>query len=350
MKTPQDNNEEGASEKMQKRLSGLYSKQELPTYVSISEVEAMKARIGQLEQELMRNSELAMETVQATPKPPSQLALGTPSGTAPKDSSISIFRWINSFSYPQKFLIVSMLFIFSLVGFIPLIAETITRINDYGYTELYGTYYLRPTQNLLEDIQAHEYAMKAYRDREGTLSDIESAQNRIENDLQQLEVLQVEYGDTLKVTGELTAIGQLWEKLKTDAITLSPEQSQNRHAQLTSAVRQLIVLVGNSSFLILDPDLDTYYMMDAILLKQPELQDVLGKINIYAERIAQQETLSTEEHFRLISLVGQMETLVAGIGDNVSVGMENNASGEMRIIVEAPSKVCLHQPNNYPVH
>ncbi|MBC7879074.1 MAG: GAF domain-containing protein [Anaerolineales bacterium] len=53
MKTPQDNNEE-ANGNIQKRLNNLYSKQELPTHVSISEVEAMKIRISELEAELAR--------------------------------------------------------------------------------------------------------------------------------------------------------------------------------------------------------------------------------------------------------------------------------------------------------
>ena len=45
---------------------------------------------------------------------------------------------------------------------------------------------------------------------------------------------------------------------------------------LIDDIRSLITHVGDSSKLILDPDLDTYYVMDALLLKEPEIIDGLG--------------------------------------------------------------------------
>ena len=54
--TPKDNNDKAADEKMQKRLGSLYSKQDLPTPASISEVETMKARIRELEAKLLELS------------------------------------------------------------------------------------------------------------------------------------------------------------------------------------------------------------------------------------------------------------------------------------------------------
>ena len=50
--TPKDNNDEIAKENIQKRLDNLYSKQELPSHASIHEVDAMKARISELEAKL----------------------------------------------------------------------------------------------------------------------------------------------------------------------------------------------------------------------------------------------------------------------------------------------------------
>jgi PAS domain S-box-containing protein len=69
MKTPQapkDNNDEIAKENIQKRLDNLYSKQELPSHASISEVDAMKARINELEAKLALQ-ELAGFEPQASP-------------------------------------------------------------------------------------------------------------------------------------------------------------------------------------------------------------------------------------------------------------------------------------------
>lgn len=50
--TPKDNKDEIAKENIQKRLDNLYSNQELPSPASIHEVDAMKARISELEAKL----------------------------------------------------------------------------------------------------------------------------------------------------------------------------------------------------------------------------------------------------------------------------------------------------------
>ena len=55
--TPKDNNDEAAQESMKKRVKNLFTGQEPPSYESIREVEAMKARISELEAALAKQSE-----------------------------------------------------------------------------------------------------------------------------------------------------------------------------------------------------------------------------------------------------------------------------------------------------
>lgn len=49
-------------------------------------------------------------------------------------------------------------------------------------------------------------------------------------------------------------------------------------AELVSGVHTLLTHVGDTSNLILDPDLDSYYMMDMVLCALPQTQDRLGRM------------------------------------------------------------------------
>ncbi len=49
------------------------------------------------------------------------------------------------------------------------------------------------------------------------------------------------------------------------------------HDAIQDAGRALITRVGNQSNLILDPDLDSYYTMSLLVLRFPELQEVLAR-------------------------------------------------------------------------
>ncbi|HEV8627399.1 MAG TPA: response regulator, partial [Acidimicrobiia bacterium] len=50
------------------------------------------------------------------------------------------------------------------------------------------------------------------------------------------------------------------------------------HERLLVGLRALIAYIGDTSKLILDPDLDTYYVMDALLIREPELVDRLHRL------------------------------------------------------------------------
>jgi len=51
-----------------------------------------------------------------------------------------------------------------------------------------------------------------------------------------------------------------------------------RYDAVQEAGRDLITRLGNQSNLILDPDLDSYYTMSLLVLRFPELQDLLGRL------------------------------------------------------------------------
>src|SRR5256886_10844306 len=50
-------------------------------------------------------------------------------------------------------------------------------------------------------------------------------------------------------------------------------------------VRTIIMHAGDTSNLILDPDLDSYYLMDATLVTLPQTQDRLGVIQAFAQSV-----------------------------------------------------------------
>jgi hypothetical protein len=54
---------------------------------------------------------------------------------------------------------------------------------------------------------------------------------------------------------------------------------------LIAGVRLLTAHVGDTSKLILDPDLDTYYTMDGLLNREPELIDRLSRLGDQVEAL-----------------------------------------------------------------
>jgi methyl-accepting chemotaxis protein len=72
-----------------------------------------------------------------------------------------------------------------------------------------------------------------------------------------------------------------------------------RHAHLVADLRTMIAHAGDTSNLILDPDLDSYYVMDLTLLALPQTQDRTGAVIAQLQQIAARGRLTAAERQQL---------------------------------------------------
>lgn len=104
------------------------------------------------------------------------------------------------------------------------------------------------------------------------------------------------------------------------------------NAEALSDLNSLIAYVGDSSNLILDPDLDTYYLMDATIYAVPQLINRLNEINIFFKiNKSNLESLSIKESMKLNSLIEILKNVDAArlMGDvETSINEDKNFYGE----------------------
>jgi methyl-accepting chemotaxis protein len=162
---------------------------------------------------------------------------------------------------------------------------------DFAKQELLGDRYLRPLSHLLAHVELHDALI-----RRGETAAAGRTEALVDTDLRELLAVDRSLHGPLKTTSAgLSERGRgsslpsrlqaSWETVK---VTSDVASSAELHARLIADVRALITHVGDSSKLILDPDLDTYYTMDALLLKEPELVDELGRLDSAVDQLPAQ--------------------------------------------------------------
>ena len=110
----------------------------------------------------------------------------------------------------------------------------------------------------------------------------------IQEDFAALAALERELGGPLKTEGAFRTLQENWRFLAEKMLGLAPADLDDLHAQLLADIQALMARVGDTSNLILDPDLDSYYLMDAVLLKLPEGAQLSGKARILGKKALQQ--------------------------------------------------------------
>ena len=81
---------------------------------------------------------------------------------------------------------------------------------------------------------------------------------------------------------------------------------------LLAAGRELLTTVGNQSNLILDPDLDSYYVMSLVVLRYPELLQVLHDSAVFMERAGAQAATGNRAA-ELLTLAGRLEAVLVAM-------------------------------------
>jgi len=160
---------------------------------------------------------------------------------------------------------------------------------DFAQWELYGNEYQRPLEDLLENVGQHALFEKQFLNGDTSArTELTALEGRIDAALMALDSVDRKLGAALQFTDEgferrkkdplkPSLLARDWKSLKEKLPSLKAPESTERHAQLTTTIRAMIDYAGDTSNLILDPDLDSYYLMSVSLVNLPQTQDRLAQ-------------------------------------------------------------------------
>lgn len=205
-----------------------------------------------------------------------------------------MFRFFHRLKVSQKLGMISVLFMIPDTVLLCLFLISINTFIRFAELEKQGNQYQRPLETLLEEIPKHDLALHALRLTPASAgSQLDESEARIDAAFAALEKVNAELGEELQFTQEglakrnrehcrVETLRAEWEKLKAAGRPLAPGELDNAHRHLVDDVRTMITHVGDNSNLILDPDLDSYYLMDVTLLALPQMQDRLWSVTRFA--------------------------------------------------------------------
>jgi methyl-accepting chemotaxis protein len=102
-----------------------------------------------------------------------------------------------------------------------------------------------------------------------------------------------------------------------------------------TAARALVNKIGDASNLILDPDLDSYYVMDITLLRLPEAIDQARTLMTLSAAYRAQKTLNDDEKAQILIRAGQFAAAVDGIAASLDSAYKANSDGRTRPALSA---------------
>jgi len=172
--------------------------------------------------------------------------------------------------------------------------------------ELLGTQYARGVIALLDAAQVRRRAATA------AAPDLPTTTERVDAALNAVKDMEGRFGASFNTAGAFKAVDDLQHQLKNHPTADTPPATFAAHTAFTAAVLQLLADAADGSNLTLDPDLNSFYLMDATLFQRPLLVEQLAQLRGMGNAILRSGTLTAEQHDTLARALAFAETYQSG--------------------------------------
>lgn len=216
---------------------------------------------------------------------------------------IPSIKLMDKLKYPVKIGLLSSLILLMSAGIIGYLLNNLQSQANFSIQENYGVEYINPLKNLLLNLQKN-------RENPSAIS-----QSDIQNNISAVDEIDAKYNKILLIDNK-------WSDVKTSI-------SSGQIPQAVSQTFSLIDWVTNKSNLMLDPDIDTYYLMDSFCVRFSNTTE-----KIYALKKIGGEKIQDNPYsqYALIKYVTLLDELNETISSNTS--MITNYNPETKSVLE----------------
>ncbi len=233
-------------------------------------------------------------------------------------------KLMNLLKYKDKFILIFATIALLVAGVMYLLLSNLYSQIEFNAKENLGVKYIRPLKLLLTDMQSSRY--ESFYFHQGDIEKrgmVTKAQQDSKETLKKLNKIDFELNTKLKIDDRLEKVSFQWNKIIDEWNRYPSDQNYKAHTDTINNTIALIAYVNDTSNLILDPDLDTFYLMDAFGLKVPDLMEKISLAKIELMKNVKDGKDNKAELIKLSTLIEQInEQLKSGIG----VIYDNNSS------------------------
>ena len=190
---------------------------------------------------------------------------------------------------------------------------------EFAQLELMGTEYYTPLSALLKDLQLHNSAAAAWLSGDASFADkVTGNRTEIEADIAKVDAVDRQLDPALHTSALWNNLRSSIETLLDRTSRLSTDESLEQHQKLIDATAFLISKVSDNSKLTLDPDMDSYYLMNVTMFQGPATSDFLSQSRSLICRMAASNSGGPEQYNKLNRLSILADFSQDGVADSFS--------------------------------
>ena len=220
--------------------------------------------------------------------------------------------------YPVKFTIIFLIVLLPLLLLSVNLVQNINKEVTFLENERTGLSYIKSLRQPIEHIQQHRGMSAAFLNGATSFRErIIQKQSTVDQKLAELAEVDSRLGEQLGTHGAVANLLQQWRYIKNNGMDMPAAQAIKLHSTLVAEMLSLASKVADASEITLDPDLDSYYIGDALISGLPNLVENMGQARAVGSMVAANSAFPNP----------QTRTKLAVLSNNISLYFNGLSSG-----------------------
>ena len=208
---------------------------------------------------------------------------------------------------------------------------------EFARQESRGLEYYSPLLVLLNDLQEQRGLTSIWLSGDASFkARVDAKREDVEKDVRIVDETDQRLDGALHTRARWTELSDEIRNLASRSANATPSESFELHSRTIEKTIALLTRVGDASNLTLDPDLDSYYLMNIVIFQGPELSEVVAQARALGSRIAANKGSNPDELDELNRLAILMGFLEKKIDD--SLGKIAQANPTLKTQMDAESR------------
>lgn len=235
-------------------------------------------------------------------------------------------------SYPRKITVISVFLLSPLIFISVLLIGELNKDIDAALKEQRGLDYISTARQLYKQVSEHMGLSSAYLNgAKGFKEKILEKRQQIKAEIRVLEVANLRFGEELDTSELWSGIKQHWGKLEQRSFGAPVDDILSEHIQLMTDISALFEQASNASGLVLDPDIDTSFMMEAVVYRVPLIVSSMEQLRALSVGAAQTGWLSINLRFQLSMMMTSFSSYFLSAENALGIAFKENPALETRL-------------------
>ena len=184
-----------------------------------------------------------------------------------------------------------------------------------------------PARQLMQAVQAHRGVSQTVIGGNSALAGrMSELQAKVAAALRDGDAADVQHGAALGSTQEWSRLRQDWADVQAKAVTIGAEDSFRLHTDYIERVRDFITSIADRTNATLDPELETFYLMDVFVVRLPALAEDAGRARALGTGLAMRQKQTEAERVEMTVMQRRMQDGRVAIEASLSKAGSQDAS------------------------